>query len=244
MQLSAAIISKDEYVDEDLLKRLSFADEIIVVSSQTINRKSSGKIKYFYNPLNNDFASQRNFALTKTQGDWVLFVDTDEVVSSQLAREIETAIQNNKYSGFYIRRIDTYHNLEILHGETSNTKIIRLAKRRSGKFVRSVHETWAISGDVGELSNPLFHNKDKVLSEFLDRVALYGDIDAKNLSNEGKPFSYFRLLAYPKAKFILNYIIRKGFMDGTIGLFQAYLMSIQSLSVRVFQWTSRKSSTG
>ena len=60
------------------------------------------------------------------------------------------------------------------------------------------------------------------------------------LTIEGKPFSWFRLLFYPLAKFKLNYIFKAGFLDGTAGLFLAYLLAVQSLSVRVFQWQQRK----
>ena len=43
----------------------------------------------------------------------------------------------------------------------------------------------------------------------------------------------------PLAKFIFNYKMKLGFLDGCLGLFQAYLMSVQSLSVRVFQWCQK-----
>ena len=243
MSLSIVVIAKSTDLDQVFLGRLKFADEILIISdSPVINEPPSGKYRYIHRPLNNDFASQRNFALSKTTSEWIFFVDTDELISKQLASEIIKIIENknNKFNGFMVRRIDTVFNRLILHGETGNNKILRLARMDSGKFSRSVHEHWSVSGRVGELLNPLFHNKDHFISEFIGRISLYGPIDAINLSKEGKPFSIFRLLAYPKTKFIQNYFFRKGLLDGYIGLFQAYLMAIQSLSVRVFQWESQK----
>lgn len=240
MSLSIVVISKSADLDKLFLERLEFADEILIVSdSPFTNKPSSGKYKYYHHPLNNDFASQRNFALSKVSSKWVFFVDTDEVISKQLALEIIEVIRDksSQFNGYFVKRIDTVFNGLILHGETGKTRILRLAKKDSGKFSRSVHEHWSVSGRVGELMNPLFHNKDRFISEFLDRISLYGPIDAINLTKEGKPFSIFRLLTYPKAKFIQNYCFRKGFLDGYVGLFQAYFMAIQSLSVRVFQWT-------
>jgi len=64
----------------------------------------------------------------------------------------------------------------------------------------------------------------------------YSPLDAGQLSQENKPFTYWRLQFNPKAKFIQNYFLKLGFLDGYLGLFQAYLMSVQSLTVRVFQW--------
>ena len=244
MKLSVAVISKSSDLEDIFLDRLSFADEILIITDQPISvTRGENKYKYFHRPLNGDFASQRNYAIEKASSDWIFFVDSDEVVSSQLADEIISKIGETKYSGFYLRRLDTIFNQLILHGETGNTRIIRLAKKKSGKFSRSVHEHWEIKGGIGELINPLFHKKDHFISEFLDRISLYGPIDAINLRNEGKPFNFFRLLAYPKAKFVQNYFFRKGFLDGYCGLFGAYLMSVQSLSVRVFQWTSKKLSS-
>jgi glycosyltransferase involved in cell wall biosynthesis len=244
MSLTIAILSKDYNLEKQFLERANFADEIIIIcSDQVLKDRITGKVKIFYRSLNNDFASQRNFALSKAKSDWVLFIDTDEIISNQLASEITEAIKSSKFSGYLLRRLDTCDHQVVLHGETGNIKILRLAKTKSGKFNRSVHEQWQIKGKIGELQNPLFHTKDKFISEFLSRIGLYGPIDAINLNKENKPFNFFRLLAYPKAKFILNYFFKLGFLDGLVGLFQAYLLGVQSLSVRVFQWTIKKQST-
>jgi hypothetical protein len=67
----------------------------------------------------------------------------------------------------------------------------------------------------------------------------YAGIDAQVLGKEGKPFSWFRLFIYPSAKFIANYFFKGGVLDGLPGLFLAYLMAVQSLTVRVFQWKNK-----
>lgn len=240
MKLTVAIISKSEKIDRKVLDAVSFADEtIIVVDSQPKKIKKNGKVSFYYRPLNNDFAAQRNFALENAGNDWVLFIDDDEYVGTELAREIQVIDTKTKYTGFFMRRIDVCFHQELLHGETGNTKLLRLAKRKSGKFIRPVHETWKIKGKVGELSSPIYHVKDNFISEFIDRMDHYSDIDSVILSQENKPFSFWRLFLYPKAKFIQNYIIRLGILDGLVGLFSAYLMSVQSLTVRVYQWTKR-----
>ena len=114
-----------------------------------------------------------------------------------------------------------------------------VAKKTSGKFIRPVHEIWKINGEVGELQPPLYHIKDDFISNFIGRMSHYAGIDADALTKENKPFSYWRLFLNPKAKFIQNYFLRRGFLDGTVGLFLSYLMSVQSLTVRIFQWTKR-----
>lgn len=226
MKLSVIILSQNGQVDPKILQSLKFADEVIIWGKKE-------------QPLQ-DFAKHRNEALKTAKGEWVLFVDDDEYVSSELAREIDEVIKNTSFSGFFIPRRDLiFHDL-LLHGETGNISLLRLAKKSTGKFVRSVHEYWQISEAVGNLQSSLYHLKDDFVSGFIGRMNHYSPLDAQILSKENKPFSYFRLIAYPKAKFLLNYFGRLGFLDGYPGLFQAYLMSVQSLTVRVFQWEQIK----
>lgn len=242
MKIAVIIITKNTNLNPLLLASVKFADEIVVVADT--NKKgsliSTKKIKYLYHPLGNDFSAQRNFALSQTNADWVLFVDDDEYVGTELGLEIQKAVTNTRYSGFMIPRIDIVFHRPLLHGETGKTKLLRLAKKDSGKFVRPVHEVWKIKGRVGEIRSPLYHLKDNMVSDFIGRMSHYSFLDSKILTKENKPFTWFRLLFYPVAKFKLNYFFRGGFLDGTAGLFQAFLMSAQSLTVRVFQWENLK----
>ena len=226
MGISVVILTNKRPDDfQPTIKSVAFADETILI------RDHPG-----FHPLAGDFAAQRNYGLSKAKGDWVIMVDDDEVISEKLATEIKKAISSAQYSAYSLKRLDRYFGQILKHGETGTTKIIRLAKKDAGRFIRPVHEVWQVSGRVGELVNPLFHDRPELVSPFIDRIAFYGPLDAQELAKEGKPFSVFRLLANPLAKFIVNYKIKLGFLDGCLGLFQAYLMSVQSLSVRVFQW--------
>ena len=224
MGLSVIVLTNKKPVEiKRTLDSVSFADEVILIPDRKV-------------PLT-DFSTARNSGLSKARNDWVLFVDDDEVVSQELADEIKTAINPpSLFSGFYIRRLDKYHGQVLHHGETGNTKIIRLGKKSAGRFFRPVHEVWKINGLVGALKNALIHERGELVAPFMDRMIRYSPLDAGQLTRENKPFTYWRLILNPKAKFILNYFLKFGFLDGYLGLFQAYLMSVQSLTVRVFQW--------
>lgn len=222
MSLTAIVLSNlPNKLLQPTLKSVSFANETVVI--------------YNSKPIIN-FAKQRNLALKKAKTEWVLFVDSDEIVPKKLAREIKGAIKKSSHQGYCLNRQDVVLGQALKHGETSSVKLLRLAKKTAGKFTRSVHETWNIQGRVGELKTPLIHVKDNFISGFIKRVGHYGPIDSLSLMRESKSFTYFRLLFNPPAKFIHNYIVRLGMLDGLLGLFHAYLMSVQSLSVRVFQW--------
>ena len=239
MKLTVAIICQTP-PGERLLSSCQFADEIVIIIDAIKGKDiSKGKTKVYYRSLDQDFAAQRNFALSKAKGEWVLFVDTDEIISTELIREIQEKIKHNKPVAYFIPRKDLVFHQVLKHGESGNIKIIRLAQKNAGKFVRPVHEVWKIKGRVGELSSPLYHTKDNLVSGFLPRMTQYSQLDAPVLSKENKPFSALRLFINPLFKFKLNYVLRGGILDGYPGLFQAYLMSVQSLTVRVFQWKNK-----
>lgn len=227
MSLSILVITNKKKLNEIVASHLNFGDELIISNVGDILLKS--------------FAEKRNEVLKKAKGEWVLFVDDDEIVSRELADEIKQKIKRTKASGFFIPRQDVVFNEVLKFGETGKISILRLAKKELGKFVREVHEVWQVNGKKEKLTNPLYHIKDSFISEFSSRIMQYGPLDALSLSSEGKEFSYFKLLFYPKAKFLYNYFLKQGFLDGCPGLFHAYLMSVQSLSVRVYQWEKRTS---
>lgn len=241
MKLSIAVIASTDTFPKQFLDSLDFADEIIFIIDSTEKKsKKQGKKSFYYRPLNNDFSGQRNFALEKTKGDWVLFVDDDEYVGRELRNELLTAIENEKFDGFLLHRVDTVYHYPLRHGETSNIKLLRLARRNAGKFRRPVHEYWQVKGKIGNLYSPLYHIKDHFVSGFISRMDQYGKIDSQILNKENKPFTWWRLFFNPVIKFKLNYYLKLGFLDGLPGLFLAYLMSVQSLSVRIFQWENLK----
>ncbi|MCR4276754.1 MAG: glycosyltransferase, partial [Candidatus Roizmanbacteria bacterium] len=87
MKLTAVVLTKNEEKNiENCLNSLVFCDEVIVVDDFSedktveIVHKFDKNIKVVQRKLNNDFAGQRNFGLTKSRNEWVLFVDADEVV--------------------------------------------------------------------------------------------------------------------------------------------------------------------
>ena len=83
----------------------------------------------------NNFAIKRNEGLKSINTDWVLFVDDDEIISDDLAKEIVRSIDKSKFSGYYLTRRDICFYQDLKHGEIKDQKILRLARSGSGKFM-------------------------------------------------------------------------------------------------------------
>lgn len=249
MKLSAIVLTKNEEKNiEDCLKSLAFCDEVIVIDSnssdntRTIAQKLGAKV--FIHPLNNDFAGLRNFGLGKARNNWVCFVDADERVPDALASEISSVVtdQISNYDGFYLKRSDIMWGKELHYGETRNLKLLRLAKKDRGIWEGRVHEVWKVKGRIGEIEHRLLHYPHPTVAEFLLEINQYSDIRSKELYEKGIRAYWWSIILYPKMKFLVNYFLKRGFLDGIHGFVFAIIMSFHSFLVRGKLWLTQKKS--
>lgn len=246
MTISAVILTKNEEKNiVDCIESLSFCDEIIVVDDnsedRTVDLAKKLKAKVFVRSLDGDFSKQRNFGLEKANGNWVLFVDADERVTVGLAGEIKKIIRLPKsleryVTGFRIKRFDYMWSRKLQHGETGNINFLRLGRKNAGRWEEKVHETWKVKGEVSQLQHPLLHYPHQTVAKFLQEINFYTDIRAKELYEGGIKAYWWSIILYPKLKFLLNYFLRRGFLDGIPGLVVALLMSFHSFLVRGKLW--------
>ncbi|MEK7450742.1 MAG: glycosyltransferase family 2 protein [Patescibacteria group bacterium] len=247
--ISAVVLTRNEENSIiDCLESMGWCDEIIVVDDfsqdrtiEIIGGLRNKKISVFKRALNKDYSKQRNFGLSKTSYEWILFVDADERVSPFLRDEILKATSTrSKYDGYLIRRRDILWGKELRYGELGDVKLLRLAKKGKGEWSGRVHEEWEIRGAVGQLNSSLIHYPHQTITEFLREINFYTDIRAKELFDNGTRVSWLSILLYPKAKFILNYFLRLGFLDGIQGLIVVIFMSFHSFLVRSKLWKLRQ----
>ena len=145
--LTGIVLAKDEEENiKNCLESLQFCDEVILLDDDSKDgtaeiAKKMG-VRVITRSMNSDFAAQRNYGLKKARGNWVLFLDADERVSKELRSEIVNLINDplNYAMGFYLKRRDYFFGRELKHGETGNLKLLRLARRKAGKWKRAVHE--------------------------------------------------------------------------------------------------------
>lgn len=240
--MSAIVLAKNEEKSiERCLRSLHWCDEIIVVDDNSEDKTVSiAKLygaKIFKRNLANNFAGQRNFGLEKAKGEWVLFIDADEVVSKDLQQEILSAIEKEHVPrGYFITRADTLWGKQMRYGEWGDQRLIRLAGRNAGKWKGVVHERWEIVGQLGELQSPLFHYPHQSVEAFIKEVNFYTDLRAKELFEQGGQVTLFEIIFYPKLKFLVNYFFKLGILDGMQGLIIALIMSFHSFLVRAKLW--------
>lgn len=175
-----------------------------------------------------NFSKARNLELKKSKTPWVLFLDSDEKISSALTSEINKAIQDKNYN-YQLKRHDWFLGRKLKFGETARFLSTRLVQKGTGQWHGRVHEEFKSNLPVRTLEAPLVHHRKLTLTQFIDRLNHYTSLKAQ----EETQFSLFKLIFYPPLKFIQNYFLRLGFLDGLPGLIMAFSMSLHSLWVRV-----------
>lgn len=238
MAISAIVLTKNE---ESKIKKcllsLKWCDEIIIIDNyskdKTLEIVQQLGVRIYQRELNNDFSSQRNFGLKKAKNEWIFFVDADEKVPQELAKEIKTRInKSDNILGFYLKRKVKFQGKWLNFGETANTFLLRLGKKEAGKWQGKVHERWQVEGKTVKLKTPLIHDQNISLKEFVKKINFYSTLRTQELYENGKRFNFVSLFSLPLLKFLNNYFLRLGFLDAVPGLILALLLSYHSFLVR------------
>jgi glycosyltransferase involved in cell wall biosynthesis len=225
--LSVAIITFNEEANlPRTLESVKWADEIIVVDSHSTDRtveiaRSFGpQVKVFVEDWKG-FAGQKNSAIAKATCDWVLSLDADEVVPSDLRLEIQNAIADNKLGspdGYWMPRMNYILGRWMRHGGYWPDHKLRLFRRGKGHLPeRAVHETIEVEGRLGFLREPLFHEPYPTLATYIEHMDRYSTLGA-GMAAEKAGIGVMDIVVRPFFTFVYNYIFRRGFLDGREGL--------------------------
>jgi glycosyltransferase involved in cell wall biosynthesis len=167
------------------------------------------------------YSAQKNCAIEKATGDWVLSLDADEAVEPELMEEIRHALDHNPpVDGYYIPRKNYFLGRWIRHGGFYPDRKLRLFRRGRGRFgERPVHEVVQVDGPTGTLSHALVHNAYPTLEGYITHMNRYSSLGAEIVAEKGKTrFSLLDIVINPLATFIYNYFFRLGLLDGREGL--------------------------
>jgi len=217
--------------------------EIIVVDSGSTDRtveiaKSFGA-KVFIEEWKG-YAAQKNSAIDKAEGDWILSLDADENLDPELVENLKggrSASTNRPYEwcltlaagnagkgvpvGFSIQRKNFFLGRWMEHGGFWPDPKLRLFRRTHGRFEkRAVHETVKVDGYIARLgSGAILHHSYPTLSDYIDHMNRYSSLGAEMVAAKGKVrFSVANIVLRPIFTFIYNYFFRLGFLDGREGL--------------------------
>ncbi len=252
MKLSLCIntFNEEKNIHIPLDSAIDLADEVVIVDGSSTDKtvviaKSYGsKIKVFVvdNPRN--FLENKQRAIEKAAGEWILQLDADEAVSKELKEEIKLVISKAEYSGYNIPRKNWFLTRFLMKGGVYPDYVLRLYKKSGAKFdLKDLHENVKVSGEVGYLKNAILHYADPDFSRYLLRWDRYTTFDAETAVREGKKLNFISyFIIKPKIWFLKTYFRHKGFMDGFPGFVFSLFSAIRFwvIYIKYFQMTRKK----
>lgn len=209
------------------LESLTWADEIMVVDSFSTDNTLDIAREFTSTILQHEYvnpAAQRNWAIPQAKYDWVLIMDADERVTSELREEIlATVASPDAYAGYFIRRRNYFAGKEIRHCGWQKDWVVRLFKRDEGRYESdrdyNYHAGVKVrTGKVGRLKHVMDHYPYRNLTTYLEKLRRYADWGGLDSNQQGKRATFRRLLFHPMGRFLRMYLLQKGFLDGMHGL--------------------------
>jgi glycosyltransferase involved in cell wall biosynthesis len=238
------------------LRSIAWSNDIVLYDScstdhtQAIAASSGARI--VERPFDN-WSSHQNWGLRNIsfRNPWVFYIDADERLTPEAAAELQAIASNPdpRFVAYRIRRRDFFQGRQLRHVQTSPW-YVRFFRPEFVHYERLVNPVTVVDGAVGDLQHPLDHYPfSKGLSHWIARHNSYSSFEAQQiLQNRAsqEPFSlpaafferdfnrrrfhqkelFYRLPARPLIKFLLLYVLKRGFLDGRPGFTYALLQSI------------------
>jgi glycosyltransferase involved in cell wall biosynthesis len=229
LTLSVALITRNEEANlARTLRSVRWANEIVVLDCGSTDRTEEIARQFGAKFLVEDwrgFGAQKNAAIAKCSGDWVLSLDADEEVSAELGAEIQRLLGGvPPYDAYFLPRRNLFLGRWMRHGGYWPDRKLRLFRRGSAQFEESaVHETMRSAGEAGRLGGAMIHHAYPTLDAYIEHMNRYSSLGAGQVAARGRrsrgmlPF-WWNVYVNPVATFQYNYFLRGGFLDGREGL--------------------------
>ncbi len=225
IKLSLVIIALNE--EKNIAKCLeaasSVADEIIIIDSLSTDRTAetseSFGAKVIQHPFEN-FVKQKNIAIDAASNDWILSLDADEILSTELCLSIKTIKENPAFDGYFMNRLTNYCGKWVYHCGWYPDAKLRLFNRQKARWTgHLIHEKieMSVESQTGKLKGDLLHYSYYSISDHIKQADKFSAISAQELFEKGRKATAFKLVMGPVFKFLRDYVLKMGFLDGFYG---------------------------
>ena len=226
LSLSIIIVAQDE--ERTIAKTLAavrdIADEIVFVDSgsrdRTVEIAQSFGVRFYHQDWLG-YAAQKNLAMDLASGDWILSLDADEVLTPELAAEIQRLMKDGVpggTAGFRIPRLLFIGDTPVRGGGFYPDAQLRLVRRGKGRFYpRAVHESIKVEGKVARLRHDMLHYAYRNIEQFSQTMDKYARLSARHyFEQEYKPWhtSRFNEMVRPLWTFFYRQTVRGGLLHG------------------------------
>ena len=222
------------------------ADEIVVVDSFSTDRTKTICKSYSVKFIEHAFEGhikQKNFAINQATYPHQLSLDADEALSEELKTEVKKIKENWQNDGYRMNRLSNYCGKWIKHsGWYPDTKL-RLYDSRKGNWTgMNPHDKFEleIGSSTGKLSGDILHYTYYSIEEHILQANKFSTIAANELVATGNRVYFFKIILNPIAKFIRNYFLRLGFLDGFYGFLICQVTANETFLKYIKAWRMKK----
>jgi glycosyltransferase involved in cell wall biosynthesis len=228
VKLSAIVITfNNERTIRRCMESLRWVDEIVVVdsgstdSTQRICREMGAHVHATEDWPG--YGPQKNRALERSTGDWVLSVDSDEWITPELRAAIQrTLAEPASFAGYAIPRRSSFCGRYMRHSGWWPDYVLRLFRREAGRFTDDqTHERVVVNGRTGRLKEPMMHEAITNLDQMLAKMNAYSGSSAHSKAQQGRDATLVTAVLHGAWTFFRTYILRRGFLDGREGFILA-----------------------
>jgi glycosyltransferase involved in cell wall biosynthesis len=209
------------------LESVKWCDEIIVVDSFSTDRTLEICSRYtnrITQRLWKGYRDQLSFAISLAKEKWILVLDADERVSSELRNAIDRALASvgAEVAGFAMPRLVHYFGKWWWRGGWYPDYKTRLFRRGRASCVGlDPHPKLQVHGSVRRLRSPLYHFSYRNVADHINRVNSLTTISSAEMARHKRKWHWTDAIFRPVARFLRFYIFKKGFLEEFPGLFVA-----------------------
>lgn len=241
MKVSVAIITKDAAGPlARCLASLAFADEVVVLDQDSRDDTAAVCARYgaaLHQGAWEGFGPTKQRAVGLCRNRWVLNVDSDEEVSTELAAAIAALPEQPEAAAFAVNRISRFLGGWIRHCGWHPDWVVRLFDReRAGFDDRPVHESVRHAGAAGRLGGPLRHYPYETMEQYIAKLDRYTSLAAGDLHGQGRRCGPGTAVLRAEAAFWRMWLLQSGWRDGGPGWVLCRASSFYVLAKYVKLW--------
>jgi len=243
--VSVIIITKNEEKNlRGCLESVRWVDEIILVDAFSADATVAIAKEFtsaVFQKKWEGFAKQKAYALSLANNEWVLSLDADEQLSSQLREEI-LSLREEDFSGYEILRENYFLKKKITTCGWDKDFQLRLFKKEKTKVTidKLVHEGFLVEGKIKKLASPMYHFTTTSLEKMIGKINHYSSLHAVENYSSKKKITGLSILLHGVSAFMRPYISLKGYKDGMHGLLISFLNGLTTILNYAKLWELQK----